>query len=67
MLIGGWRTWQRCDRYLIMFEDAHWADPTTLQLVQAGIDRLAGLPVFRVVSFRPEFIPPGAAGQRDLC
>ena len=43
---------------LIMFEDAHWADPTTLQLVQAGIDRLAGLPVFRIVSFRPEFIPP---------
>ena len=42
---------------LIMFEDAHWADPTTLQLVQAGIDRLAGLPVFRIVSFRSGIHP----------
>ena len=43
---------------LVLFEDAHWADPTTLQLIEAGIDRLAGLPVFRIVSFRSEFIPP---------
>jgi tetratricopeptide (TPR) repeat protein len=43
---------------LALMEDAHWADPTTLQMVAAGIDRLAGLPVLRIVSFRPEFIPP---------
>jgi class 3 adenylate cyclase/tetratricopeptide (TPR) repeat protein len=43
---------------LALFEDAHWADPTTLELVGAGIDRLADLPVFRIVSFRPEFVPP---------
>ena len=43
---------------LVLFEDAHWADPTTLELIEAGIDRLAGLPVFRIVSFRSEFIPP---------
>ena len=30
----------------------------TLELIEAGIDRLAGLPVLRIVSFRPEFIPP---------
>ncbi len=41
-----------------LFEDAHWADPTTLELIGAGIDRLADLPVFRMVSFRPEFVPP---------
>jgi class 3 adenylate cyclase/tetratricopeptide (TPR) repeat protein len=42
---------------LVLIEDAQWADPTTLQLVETGIDRLAGLPVFHIVSFRPEFIP----------
>jgi class 3 adenylate cyclase/tetratricopeptide (TPR) repeat protein len=43
---------------LAVIEDAHWADPTTLQMIEAGIDRLAGLPMLRIVSFRPEFIPP---------
>jgi class 3 adenylate cyclase/tetratricopeptide (TPR) repeat protein len=43
---------------LVIMEDAHWADPSTLQMIGAGIDHLAGLPVFRIVSFRPEFIPP---------
>ncbi len=43
---------------LALFEDAHWADPTTLELVGSGIDRLAGLPVFRIVSYRPDFVPP---------
>ena len=46
---------------LALFEDAQWADPSTLELVEAGIDRLAGLPVLRIVSFRPEFIPPWSA------
>ncbi|HME20463.1 MAG TPA: adenylate/guanylate cyclase domain-containing protein [Acetobacteraceae bacterium] len=43
---------------LVLFEDAQWADPSTLELVEAGIDRLAGLPVLRIVSFRSDFIPP---------
>ena len=51
-------TWQSARPVIVLFEDAHWADPTTLELLEAGIDRLAGLPVFRIVSFRSEFIPP---------
>ena len=58
MLIGRLADLAKVRPLLVLLEDAHWADPTTLQLIEAGIDRLAGLPVFRVVSFRSEFIPP---------
>ena len=58
MLIGRLESLARVRPVLVVFEDAHWADPTTLELVEAGIDRLAGLPVFRIISFRSEFIPP---------
>ena len=58
MLIGRLESLARVRPVLVMFEDAHWADPTTIELVEAGIDRLAGLPVFRIISFRSEFIPP---------
>ena len=52
---------------LALFEDAHWADPTTLELVGSGIDRLAGLPVFRIVSFRPDFVPPWIGRPNGRC
>jgi class 3 adenylate cyclase/tetratricopeptide (TPR) repeat protein len=58
MLIGRLESLARVRPVCVVFEDAHWADPTTLELVEAGIDRLAGLPVFRIISFRSEFIPP---------
>ncbi len=40
---------------LILFEDAHWSDPTSLELLDAVINQVAGLPVLLVVSFRPDF------------
>ena len=43
---------------LVVFEDVHWADPTTLELLEAALDRLADLPVLFVVSHRPEFAAP---------
>ncbi len=43
---------------LLVFEDAHWADPTSLELLGLAIDRLQGLSVLAVVTFRPEFTPP---------
>jgi class 3 adenylate cyclase len=43
---------------LLMFEDAHWADSTSLELLDLIIDRLRRLPVLVVVTFRPEFSPP---------
>ncbi|RWO18483.1 MAG: adenylate cyclase [Mesorhizobium sp.] len=43
---------------LILFEDAHWADPSSLELLDRLIMRLAFLPVMVIISFRPEFHAP---------
>jgi class 3 adenylate cyclase len=43
---------------LMLFEDLHWADPTTLELLTMTIDRLQSLPILLVMTFRPDFAPP---------
>jgi tetratricopeptide (TPR) repeat protein len=43
---------------LMLFEDAQWADPTSLELYDLIIDRVPALRVLLIVTFRPEFIPP---------
>ena len=43
---------------LMIFEDAHWTDPTTLELFGRVVDRIRTLRVLLVVTFRPEFEPP---------
>jgi class 3 adenylate cyclase len=43
---------------LMIFEDAHWADPTSLEVFSRVVDRLRNLPVLLIVTFRPEFDPP---------
>ena len=40
---------------LILFEDVHWADPTTLDLLGRFVDGLADIPALLVVTARPEF------------
>jgi class 3 adenylate cyclase/predicted ATPase len=40
---------------LIVFEDAHWSDPTTLEVLSLAIERLASQRVLLIVTFRPEF------------
>ena len=40
---------------LMVFEDAHWIDPTTRELLDLTLDRIARLRVLLVVTFRPEF------------
>jgi class 3 adenylate cyclase/tetratricopeptide (TPR) repeat protein len=49
---------------LVLLEDAHWADPSSLELVDELLDRLTELEVLLVISFRPEFAAPwvGRAG-----
>jgi class 3 adenylate cyclase/pimeloyl-ACP methyl ester carboxylesterase len=42
---------------LLVFEDAHWADPTSLELLAALTERAAKLPILMLVSHRPEFSP----------
>ena len=49
------------DPLLLIFEDAHWADPTSLELLQEMIDRVQDAPVLAVVSGRPEFGPTWAS------
>jgi class 3 adenylate cyclase/predicted ATPase len=43
---------------LMILEDAHWLDPTSLELFSLTVDRLARLRVLLVVTYRPEFTPP---------
>jgi hypothetical protein len=43
---------------LMILEDAHWADPTSLELLGRVVDRIATLRVLLIVTFRPEFDPP---------
>ncbi|QRM35623.1 AAA family ATPase [Microvirga sp. VF16] len=40
---------------LIVAEDVHWADPTTLELLDQLIDRMASQRVLLLITFRPEF------------
>ncbi|MDB5585000.1 MAG: adenylate cyclase, partial [Bradyrhizobium sp.] len=42
---------------LIVAEDVHWIDPTSLDLLDRIIARVATLPVLMVITFRPEFQP----------
>ena len=39
----------------VLFEDVHWADPTTLQVLDALVARAATLPLLVIITFRPEF------------
>src|SRR6266516_869340 len=47
---------------LMVFEDAHWSDPTSLELFGRAVDRIRTLSVLLIVTFRPEF-EPGWIGQ----
>jgi class 3 adenylate cyclase/predicted ATPase len=40
---------------LMVFEDAHWVDPTSRELLDLTLDRVRRLAVLLVVTFRPEF------------
>ena len=43
---------------LLVYEDVHWIDPTTHELLNLAIERIQRLAVLAIVSFRPEFVPP---------
>ncbi len=43
---------------LMIFEDVHWIDPTSLEAINRTVDRIKTLPVLLVVTFRPEFNAP---------
>jgi class 3 adenylate cyclase/tetratricopeptide (TPR) repeat protein len=43
---------------LMILEDAHWADPTSLEAFSRAVDRIRRLKVLLLVTFRPEFDAP---------
>ena len=43
---------------LLIYEDVHWVDPSTLELLGQLIERIGRLPILVIMTFRPEFNPP---------
>jgi class 3 adenylate cyclase/predicted ATPase len=43
---------------LLVVEDAHWADPTSLELFELILGRVSSLRLLVIVTFRPEFVSP---------
>jgi class 3 adenylate cyclase/predicted ATPase len=42
----------------VIFEDIHWADPTTLELLTVTLEQIPRLRVLMLITARPEFTPP---------
>jgi predicted ATPase/class 3 adenylate cyclase len=43
---------------LVIFEDVHWIDPTSLELLTMTVERVAQLRILLLITARSEFIPP---------
>jgi predicted ATPase len=52
------RVLSRQNPVLMIFEDVHWTDPTSLEAFGRAVDQLRALSVLLIVTFRPDFEPP---------
>jgi predicted ATPase/class 3 adenylate cyclase/predicted negative regulator of RcsB-dependent stress response len=43
---------------LVVWEDLHWVDPSTLELLGLLLEQVPLVPMLNVLTFRPEFTPP---------
>jgi class 3 adenylate cyclase len=59
MLVGQVEALARRQPVLIVFEDAHWIDPTSQELLDMMVPRLRALPVLLVLTYRPQYTPRG--------
>ncbi len=50
---------------LVIYEDVHWIDPSSRELLDRTIEQVGRLPVLLLATFRPEFQPPWA-GQPNV-
>ena len=41
----------------MVFEDVHWIDPTSQELLDVLVPRLQALPILLVITYRPEYTP----------
>jgi class 3 adenylate cyclase/predicted ATPase len=48
----------RREPVVTVFEDVHWIDPTSRELLDLMVERVRSIPVLLIVTFRPEFQPP---------
>ena len=58
LTLHNWRRWHASSPVLMIFEDAHWTDPTSLEVFGRIVDRIRTLRVLLIVTFRPEFDAP---------
>ena len=59
----------RTQPVLAVYEDVHWIDPSTLELLELIVEKVRHLSVLVMITFRPEFNPPwtGYAHIAQLC
>ena len=48
----------RSNPVLMIFEDVHWIDPTSLEALGRTVERIRTLGALLIVTYRPEFAPP---------
>jgi predicted ATPase len=46
---------------VLLMEDLHWMDPSTLELLGGILDQIARAPVLLLLTYRPDFEPPWGA------
>jgi len=51
---------------LMIFEDLHWIDPTSRELLDLTVEKIPGLPVLLVATYRTEFQPPWVGGSQVM-
>ena len=49
---------------LMVFEDLHWVDPTTQELLNLIVERIQGKSVLAILTFRPEYQAPWVGQSR---
>lgn len=47
----------RSSSLLVIFEDLHWTDPSTLAVVTLLLERISEFPILALLTYRPEFTP----------
>ncbi len=51
---------------VLVFEDAHWMDPSTLRLIDELLPQARNTSTLIVVCYRPSFVAPWALEERDV-
>jgi class 3 adenylate cyclase len=58
VLTGQLETLSHASPVLMIFEDVHWIDPTSLEALDHIVDRARNLRALLIITYRPEFEPP---------